>query len=435
MSSILLKNKKILIIAYYWPPYSGVAVHRWLHMSNYLDKLGYEVHVLVPENANYSELDADLDKYVSKNINVVKTKIFEVRNLLSRHKKYKSNSGKLDSIFLKDKSKLSFTEKLMLWVRGNIFIPDARVTWFLKSKSAITKYVKENSIDVVITTGTPHSTHLFGLREQKVNNIKWIADFRDPWTAIEYHNEMFLSKFASKRHVNLERKVLTSADAVATVSHSWGEDFKKIGARKVFIVHNGYEENAFNKIKEKSSRDFTICHPGTLNNDRVPHNLFKCILELKNEGINIYLNLYGSVTNEIKSIIKELKLESNVKIFSSVSHNEILGIMKSSSLLLLLINKSKINSEGRIPAKIFEYFRCNKPILSLGNTEGDAARLIRKENAGKSFSYEDKDKVKEYLLRAFNSFINQDGFCVEVSYSKFSRQAMANKFSSIIQAV
>ncbi len=429
-----MNNKSILIIAYYWPPSSGVAGHRWLHMSNYLEKLGYNVHVIVPENPDYTAKDDDLFRFVSPKIKVTKSKNFEIRNIISKRKEVKETS-ELDSLFYRDKSALSLKEKIMLWVRGNIFIPDARITWYLKSKKSILNYVKTNKIDVLITTGTPHSLHLFGLFLKKRLNLKWIADFRDPWTTIEYHNKMYLSSFAKIKHKNLEKKVLSKADAVTTVSNSWAEEFKEIGANNVHVILNGYEESSFSNNKVKPYEDFIICHPGTLNEDRIPNNLFPVLSKLNEEGKTIKLHLYGNVSNKIIELINHSKLEKEVVTFNSVSHSEILKIMSKSTILLLLINKGKENSKGRIPAKLFEYIRTGKPVLLIGNINGDAAKIVNSEKLGKAFSYSDSQDLYKFLNEKYNLFLKNNLNNINSNIKKFSRESMANEFSKLIQAI
>lgn len=434
LNNTQLKNKRLLIVAYYWPPFSGVAGHRWLHMTNYLEKIGYEVHVVIPDKAGYSTTDENLNKFVSPHIKVTKASNFEIRNIISKFKRYE-DSSKLDSLFSKEKKSLSVIEKILLWTRGNIFIPDARITWYLRSRKFVRNYISNNNIDVLITSGTPHSLHLFGLFALKKQKIKWIADFRDPWTTIEYHDEMFLSSFASKKHKRLERKVLVQADAVTTVSKSWAEDFKGIGASNVNVVLNGYEESAFKDIQVKPFNKFVICHSGTLNDDRIPENLLKVISLLKETNRIIELHLYGNVCIQMEDLIRKYDLTEQINIFKPVEHRKILEIMQRSTMLLLLINKNEQNSQGRIPAKIFEYIRSRKPILLIGDTTGDAAEILEEERLGRGFEYSASDSLFEFLLNKYDKRLNLEEELFDVDYAKFSREAMSKRFSEVIQAI
>ena len=196
-------TKKVLIVSYYWPPAGGPGVQRWLKFVKYLPEFDVQPIVYIPENPNYPLVDERLVQDVHPQAIILKHKIFEpyaLASVFSKHKTKKISAG----IITKNK-KQSFVEKLMLWIRGNIFIPDARVFWVNPSIDYLKNYIQENKIETVITTGPPHSLHLIGLGLKKQLAINWIADFRDPWTTIGYHKELKLSKWAAKKHKELGR--------------------------------------------------------------------------------------------------------------------------------------------------------------------------------------------------------------------------------------
>lgn len=153
--------------------------------------------MFIPQNPTYPILDADLEKEVSEQVIVIKTKIFEPYQIASYFSKKKTKN--ISSGIIPNKKKQSFLEKLFLWIRGNIFIPDARFLWIKPSVKFLENYLQENQIDTIITSGPPHSLHLIGLQLFKKNKkLNWIADFRDPWTTIGYHKELKLSAYAEK---------------------------------------------------------------------------------------------------------------------------------------------------------------------------------------------------------------------------------------------
>lgn len=427
-------NKKLLIICYYWPPNAGIATHRWLHMSNYLAELNYEVNVMVPDQANYNNVDKELIKLVSPKVKVIKTKFREIRNLLARRKAYK-DSSKLDDIFFKDKNSLSLKERIMLWVRGNVFIPDARISWYFQSRKSVNQLIRDNNIDVLITSGTPHSVHLFGLYAKKKINVKWIADFRDPWTGIEYHNHMMLNKRSEKKHKNLEKQVLSTADVVTTVSEQWANDFTQIGAKKTFVVLNGFEEKTFRGINFNPDDDFVICHTGTMRADRNPIILWDLLERFNSENKLIKVHLYGNVAPEIVADVERRNLQDQVKIFKSVPHRKILEIMQRATILLVLVNQDKGNSLGRIPAKIFEYIRSQRPLLLIGNPKGDAAKIVNDEKLGIVVNSEDLNTLYDEINLKYKDFTSGNLIKPDVDYSKFSRESMALRYSELIESI
>jgi len=158
----LKPTKKILIISYYWPPAGGPGVQRWLKFVKYLPDFNIEPHVYIPENPTYPLLDEKLLSEVSDKAIIIKQPIFEPYGLASVFSKNKTK--KISSGIIPNQKKQSFVEKAMLWIRGNVFIPDARVFWVKPSVKFLKHYLQDHQIDTIITTGPPHSLHLIGLQ-------------------------------------------------------------------------------------------------------------------------------------------------------------------------------------------------------------------------------------------------------------------------------
>ena len=263
--------KKILIITYYWPPSGGPGVQRWLKFVKYLPEFGWKPTVFIPENPSYPIVDESLSKEVSDELEIIKTKIWEPYQIAEffgkDNKKFKA--GQFDV-----GNNQSWKSKLSIWVRGNFFIPDARVFWVQPSAKFLKKYLKENHFDAFVTTGPPHSMHLIGLELKKeFPRIKWIADFRDPWTEISYYKHLKLTKSADQKHRNLEQQVFEKADITLATSFSDAENFRQKGAN-AFCITNGFDS-------EVKSMNREAVKPSENTNDTTtqkPNNLTKFIL-------------------------------------------------------------------------------------------------------------------------------------------------------------
>ena len=252
--------KKILIITYYWPPAGGPGVQRWLKFAKYLPEFGWKPTVFIPENPSYPLLDESLEKDVPKELEIIKTKIWEPYQLAEKlnksNKKFKA--GQFDV-----GQNQNWKSKLSIWVRGNFFIPDARVFWVKPSTKYLKKYLSEKHFDALVTTGPPHSLHLIGLGLKKeFPGLKWIADFRDPWTEISYHKHLKLTKSSDKKHRDLEQKVFKTADITLATSFTDAENFRKNGANAICIT-NGFDSDAsttFNRPGEYGTEKFTLSY-------------------------------------------------------------------------------------------------------------------------------------------------------------------------------
>ena len=242
-------TKKILIISYYWPPAGGPGVQRWLKFVKYLPDFNIEPHVYIPENPTYPLLDEKLLSEVSNKAVIIKQSIFEPYGLASVFSKNKTK--KISSGIIPNQKKQSFVEKAMLWIRGNVFIPDARVFWVKPSVKFLKRYLQENQIDTIITTGPPHSLHLIGLQLKKELNITWLADFRDPWTTIGYHKQLKLSSWAAKKHKDLEKEVMNTCDQLLVTSPTTKTEFQAITSKPIEVITNGYDVE---KVIKKSNR-------------------------------------------------------------------------------------------------------------------------------------------------------------------------------------
>lgn len=429
-----MNNKKILIISYYWPPAGGPGVQRWLKFVKYLPEFGWEPTVFIPENPSYPIVDDTLEKNVSKDLKIIKTKIWEPYQIAEffgkDNKKFKAGQfdvGKNQNL----KSRLS------IWVRGNFFIPDARVFWVNPSVNYLKKYLKENHFDALVTTGPPHSVHLIGLNLKKeFPNLKWIADFRDPWTEISYYQHLKLTKFADQKHRNLEQKVFENADITLATSYADAENFKKKGANAVCIT-NGFDvENQEPRTENREpSTQFTLSYIGVLEQLRNPEVLWKVLNDLmkENEGFrkNFKLKFVGRIDDRILDKITNSELNSSVKNLGYLSHSEANLEMQNSDLLLIT-NFPEDKSKGIIPGKIFEYLATKKQIISFGPKESDVKRILEETHSGKHFSYDDYESLKAFILEKFNDWKSGNLSSNTENIEQFSRKNLTKKLAEIL---
>ena len=268
-----MNPKKLLIITYYWPPAGGPGVQRWLKFVKYLPDFNIEPHVYVPQNPTYPIVDEGLQSEVSSKAIIIKRPIFEPYQIASFFSKNKTK--KISSGIIPNKKKQSFLERILLWVRGNIFIPDARFMWVNPSVTFLNKYISDNQIDTIITSGPPHSLHLIGLQLKKDLDINWLADFRDPWTTIGYHKALKLSTYANKKHKKLESQVLNTADTIIVTSKTTKKEFEALTDKPIEVITNGYDVE--NVTKQTLDSTFSLAHIGSLLSERNPKILWEVI--------------------------------------------------------------------------------------------------------------------------------------------------------------
>ncbi len=422
--------KKVLIITYYWPPSGGAGVQRWLKFAKYLSDFGWEPIIYTVENGEYPVLDYDLLDEVPKGITVLKTPIWEpysiYKKFTGRKKEDKINSG-----FLSEKKNPKLLEKLSIWIRGNLFIPDARKFWIKPSVNFLTNYLIDNPVDIVVSSGPPHSSHIIALKLKEKNKLPWLADFRDPWTNIDYYKELLLSKKSDLKHKKLENIVLNKADKVITIGKSLSEELKALGANNIDVIENGFDPDDFQSNEYISlDKKFSIAHIGSFTPSRNHIIFWQAIKELIAENSNfskeLKIQLVGKVDYSVKMNIEKYGLEKHVNYIGYVPHGEVIEYQKKANLLLLMINNTP-NAKGIITGKVFEYIASKRPILVVGPEDGDLSTIINTTKSGIVCGFDDVKKLKLTLLRLYNNEI-----IFEPNPAAYSRKSLTKKLSEIL---
>jgi hypothetical protein len=426
--------KRVLIITYYWAPSGGAGVQRWLKFVKYLREFGWEPFVYAPENPEYPSEDLSFEKDIPPGLEILKTPIWEPYDIyrkLSGRKGEKINAG-----FISENRKSGWKDKLSIWVRGNFLIPDPRKFWIKPSVNFLTDHLKKNPVDAIVSTGPPHSMHLIGLELKKqFPKISWIADFRDPWTNIDFYNDLNLTCLADKIHHRLERKVVRSADCVLVVSSDMKREYQALHPKRIELITNGYDADDLEVTALQPDKKFSLSHIGTLNTARNPKTLWKVLGELSKEHADfsqdLQINLIGKTDFSVIEEVKNKGLLLNLNKIDYVSHNEAVILQKSSQILLLLIDNSA-NAKGILTGKFFEYLAAQRPILAIGPTDGDVAEVLRETNAGAIVDFDDEAKTKELIKNFYNKFKSGNLKISSKSIEKYSRKALTEQLAVVL---
>jgi len=425
-------SKKVLIITYYWPPAGGPGVQRWLKFVKYLPEFGISPIVYCPENPSYPLLDDNLLKEVSDEVTVIKQPIFEPYQLASVFSKTKTKTIASGLINTK---KQSFVEGLLLYIRGNYFIPDARKYWIKPSVGFLKEYIQENEIETIITTGPPHSLHLIGLQLKAKLNINWIADFRDPWTTIGYHSKMKLSIASQQKHKALEKEVLQEADKIIVTSPTTKTEFSELTKQPISVITNGYDD--VNNISVQLDDKFTLAHIGSLLTGRNPEVLWISIAELIEEdkafNSSFELKLLGAVSNDVLQSIYKCGLKGHVNVLGYVSHEEA-QVHQRKSQVLLLIEIDSPETKCIIPGKLFEYLQSHRPIIGFGPQNADFKSIITQTNTGTSFGYAttEKEEIKSKLLTCFQAYQKGELKANGIGIKKYHRKNLTKELVNML---
>lgn len=425
--------KKVLIITYYWPPSGGAGVQRWLKFVKYLHEFGWTAVVYTAQNPETPYTDETLLKDVPPNIEVIRQPIFEPYQWYNRFTGERKNT-KFNHGFLKEsnKSDNSITKKIALWVRGNLFIPDARVFWIKPSVTYLSKYLNENPIDLIVSSGPPHSLHLIAKKLKKRFHLPWVADFRDPWTGIYYFEKLMLSALARKRHHLLEQSCFDNADCLITVGRTMKNDFAKRTSTPIEVITNGFDESDFLVEKLPNPKKFRIVYTGMFLPDQNPQELWEVLGEMTQENIdfNDQLELVFVGKTDAR-IVRDIEANGLIRHFQQidyVAHEQLPEIQQTAAVLLLCINRIE-NASYILTGKVFEYLASQKPILAFCPDNSDVAEIIRETNSGKNIAFGQKTELKLLLSDMFQRYRKNELSIDQTSIQAYSRKALTHKLA------
>lgn len=448
-------EKRILIIAYHFPPSSAVGGLRSSGYARYLPDYGWNPYVLTINKKYLQNPDAERLKglehvpifrtrmFPSFPDNYVKLKAF-LFSLVKREKilvedlqrEYAANEPNVES----DYKKIGMRFKRFIF--SLLVLPDGENGWIIPGLVGALRVIRKNRINVILTSGPPHSAHIIGLIAKRLTRVSWVADFRDPWAA-QLHNRIYtISPLAIKLHHLLEKQVVDHADAVVTTTGMLADLFKDVYSlssnKKIQFIPNGYDPEKIPADDETEKyTKFTIAYTGVLYMGRSPEPIFAALKQLMDEGhispdkINLKLvgqceTIQGKSTSEV---ISQYGLEDVVELTGQVTHNEALKIIKKSHLALLLAPDQKL----QVPAKVYDYIGCGAEILAIAE-DSATSRLVKSAHAGMVFDADDIDGIKEFI---YQSLKNKN--LVRLKENKpetnFSRKNLTGTLSDILNGI
>lgn len=438
--------KRVLIITYYWPPSGGSGVQRWVKFAKYLPSQGWQPVIYTPENPELTSVDKTLAQEIPAEAEIVRTKILEPYGI---YRKLMGKGSSTDLKALTDANaskdevnpihggKMSFKQKLSLYIRGNFFIPDPRVLWVRPSVRFLTKYLKDHPVDAIITTGPPQSMHLIGLGVSKATGIPWLADFRDPWTKMFYFKHLGLNESSEKKHHQLEKSVLDGATRVIAVSPLVQEEFRAMTTTPVELITNGFDEEDF---RGEVARDefFTLTHTGLFASDGNPETLWKVLAD-KCSGDDEFrhflrIKLVGKTDREIVDSIRRAGLADNLEDMGYQSHESAVREQRKAAVLILPLRKEP-EYRAVLPGKLFEYLASRRPVLGIGQTDGAMAGIIQKTGSGVVYDWDEEKKIRAWIDFCWDEFRVGELKDNTSSINDYTRKNLTRKMAELLEEI
>lgn len=432
--------KRALIITYYWPPSGGSGVQRWLKFAKYLPEFGWKPVIYTPSNPESPALDYSLMGDIPQDIVVLNRRIIEPYTIYRGLSKKKGGVPNDVVNPINHSGRKNWKQKLSLWVRANLFIPDPRIFWVRSSANYLINYLKTDPVDVIISTGPPHSMHLIAKRVHKRMGIKWVADFRDPWTRIFYFKHLPMLPTVRRLHYKLEKSVLKGADVVISVTDQIIDELAEGVAcsKKFHTISNGYDDADYINVKDVSAHEhFSFLHTGLFSSDGNPKKLWKVLSDLVKEDSSfnekLRILLVGKIDKEVLDSINSAGLQTHTQNLGYLPHSEISTLQKSSWVLLLPLREEP-ESKGILTGKFFEYLAAQRPIIAFGPKDGEVAKVLRETRAGDIFEWCQEEELKERVKELYTLFQKGDHKPCgsQQIISKYSRKSLTEELTKLL---
>jgi len=395
--------KKVLIITYYWPPSGGPGVQRALKFAKYLPSFGWQPIILTVRQGEFPQLDETLVYEIPMQCRVYRSSNLEPF-LLYKKLTGRKKDDPLPTYILNTGKNENWIERILKWIRLNIFIPDAKIGWIPFAVSAGLRIIKKEKIDLIFSTSPPHTVQIIAKNIARLSGLKWIADFRDPWMEIVYYQNLKRNPVSVYIDHHLEKSVLNQASVITAISPGLVNTLQhKVNRDEFRCIFNGFDPDDFMNIKVASNEIFTIAYSGFLSEDRIPYPLLPALQKFKQGQTDFRLKLIGTICEAFLKLLQEYDLMDKVELINYLPHKQLLQVLANSDALLLVIDKVQDN-QGFITGKIFDYLGCKKPIFGIGPVEGDAARILSETGSGLMLDYEDHRGVYDTLVSYYREW-------------------------------
>jgi len=418
--------KKVLFISYYWPPSGKASLHWPLKIIKFLPEFNWLPSVLTVDEDTFSQKDESLLNEIDSNLKVIKSKSFEPFDIYRRFTG-KSKDEQLVASETISKANDSLTHKISIWIRMNLFIPDARIGWYFSAVPAGNKLLKNEKYDAIVSIGPPHTTHLIGMSLSKKNKTPHVPVFIDPWVDIAYYRDFKRNPFTLAIDNHLEKSVLKNSSSAVFVTKTMKEDYVKkypYIKDKGNVLYWGYNEEDFEKVAVDNQEDKTkvLVHAGNIFDFQNPVNFWKQLKSEIDKGRKLRIKFIGTVSPAIKNEIGKNCLTAYTEYLGFLPYDKLLNKLQNASYLLVCATERR-----HVPGKLFEYLRTGKPIIAFGDDNLEVKNILSQTNSGMIFNY--SESGKEF-------FENSDNLKTDLEMVRtFDRKNISQKLSEILNNI
>ncbi len=376
--------RRVLVVAYYFPPSGGPGVQRVLKMIRYLPDFGWEPVVLTVGNGTFPARDESLCQEIPPSVHVERTRILEPYAL---YRRLTGTTQAIDVAVLTDQARSSWRQRIAQSVRATLFIPDARVGWLFDAVPAGLRLIEQWDIEAIYTSSPPYTCAVIGRALKRRTGRAWVMELRDPWTGFLTTPQRWWLPRLIDRH--LERSCLERADRIVAawegIVSDAREKYPTLPPEKFVTIPNGFDPADYPTVEITRTSALTITYTGSLYGLRNPDVLIAALERLVANGTiplqRVRLRFVGRVGDDVATALRQSSLWQQIEIVPYLPHTESLRFLLESDIALLVVDRSS-DSADIVPGKVFEYLGAGKPILALAPHESAIEALLTETGAG-----------------------------------------------------
>ncbi len=368
--------RRVLVLAYYFPPMGMSGVQRTAKFVKYLPSVGWHPTVVTCEPRGYFAFDQSLwEEIENAGIEVIRTRGWDPTRLF-RPRRVVALPGEQKRRWLSVVSQL-------------FFIPDNKIGWFGAARRAGLDAIERDAHDVIFSSAPPYTAHLVGRSLSKRTGRPLVLDFRDDWVGNPRH--FYPTPLHRAASIRLERKALAGADCVLVINdvirrnlHRRNKDL--ITSDRIEVLSQGFDPDDFQTPPEKA-RDpalFTILYSGVFYDVQTPDYFLRAVADLLSRRTEIRAQMQavfvGMLPKSTAEIIDRFDLHTVVQHTGYLPHDEVIAYLQTADVLWMTVGRGE-GSESISTSKLFEYFGAKKPVLGLV-PEGAAREALEHYGAG-----------------------------------------------------
>lgn len=416
--------RKVLIIAYYFPPMGLSGVQRTAKFAKYLSHYGWKPTVLTIEAGGYYAFDETLLQEVEgAGVRIVRTGTRDASRFFKKKTVVRMPSERV--------------RKVLQFIGDFFFIPDTKRGWKSVALETATALLKEEHFDLIFATAPPHTDFLIGAELKRRFQIPLVIDYRDSW--LDYPFKYFPTPLHRWWHTHLEKKVLRAADKV-TVTHRRVKEsillrHRFVGYHDIIILPQGFDPEDIPLRESSRSMSRTrmkIVHAGTFYGGRTPATFAQALANILRDNPKIRgrieVSFVGHARKEEQHLIQKLDLHHTVTFTGYLPHQQCIEHMLQADLLWFVLD-----NDYQTPGKLYEYFGTRKPILA-SVVDGYTKDLLLSCPSAVCVPLTDVQAHERALLEFFRKFeLKKLPRTPEAFAQKFDRRLLTAELAKIFE--